>query len=331
MSRARIASLPALVLTLAAIAIPAHAAPRSAKVPTTPTDNASITMTRPSEDATPTETEIAPEPEPEVHDAFATHLRDGRTISGLSAHRALHFTFDDGPSEHTPELLDVLDAHGVRATFFLVARQLEHERGRRIAREIMARGHTIGLHSYRHDDLTTFDAPALRRDLDRSERIYEDVFEARPNLFRPPYGRHDAQLDTELATRGYTQVLWNITTSEGHTHSSEEVTSGFVSALDRQERMARGQGGVIVFHDTHRWVVEAMPAIFDEIDRRNCVALAEGEELWDVRADLTAWHEPRGRAASTRSARRMRMDEGTLAALQAELTERTAARCTNAS
>lgn len=332
MSRARLASLLLLALPFASLALPAHATPRtigSAKTPTTSTATATVdasqtttTTIAPTPDAVSTET-----PAPSEHDAFATHLRDGRTISGLSAHRALHFTFDDGPSEHTPALLDVLEARGVRATFFLVARQLEHERGRRIAREIMNRGHTIGLHSYRHDDLTTLDAVALRRDLDRSERIYEDVFEARPFLFRPPYGRHDVQLDTELATRGYTQVLWNITTTEGHAHSSEEVVEGFVTAMDRQERMSRGAGGVIVFHDTHRWVVEAMPAIFDELDRRNCVAVSEGEELWDVHADLTAWHEPRGRAASTRSARRMRMDEETSAARQAELATRTAERC----
>lgn len=337
MSRARLASLLVLALPLASLAIPAHAAPRaisSRKTPTASTATATV-------ETSPT-TSLAPDrdvPAPPVeHDAFATHLRDGRTISGLSAHRALHFTFDDGPSQHTPALLDALEARGVHATFFLVARQLEHERGRRIAREIMNRGHTIGLHSYRHDDLTTFDAVALRRDLDRSERVYEDVFEARPFLFRPPYGRHDAQLDAELATRGYTQVLWNITTTEGHAHSSDEVAEGFAAALDRQERMSRGAGGIVVFHDTHRWVVEAMPAIFDEIDRRNCEALANGEregdapsqastELWDVHADLSAWHEPRGRAASTRSARRMRMDEQTFTARQAELTTETAARC----
>lgn len=323
MSRARLASLLLLALPFASLALPAHAAPRSIAATKTPTTSTASQTTTTTIAPTPDEVPDAPA----VHDAFATHLGDGRTISGLSAHRALHFTFDDGPSEHTPALLDALEERGVRATFFLVARQLEHERGRRIARQIMARGHTIGLHSYRHDDLTTLDAVALRRDLDRSERVYEDVFEARPFLFRPPYGRHDVQLDTELATRGYTQVLWNITTSEGHAHSSEEVAAGFVSALDRQERMSRGAGGVIVFHDTHRWVVEAMPAIFDEIDRRNCAALAEGEELWDVHADLSAWYEPRGHAASTRSARRMRMDDDALAARQAELVALTTERC----
>lgn len=325
------ATLASFVMILVSGSVSAHATPTPV-LPATSTSAAASANATAQGQITPTaERDVAPElngtvptPTPEIApDPFARDLAGGRIVSGLASHRALHFTFDDGPSEHTPALLDALDAHGVRATFFLVARQLEHERGRRIARQIVGRGHTVGLHSYRHDDLTTLDAAALRRDLDRSERIYEDVFEARPWLFRPPYGRHSEAIDLELASRGYTEVLWNITTSDGHARSADEVVEGFREALDRQERMPRGAGGVVVFHDTHRWVVEAMPRIFEEIEARNCELAASDEELWDVHEDLGAWYEARGRAAATRSARRMRLDEETQAARQAALRART--------
>jgi peptidoglycan/xylan/chitin deacetylase (PgdA/CDA1 family) len=319
------AALACLVMALVSGSVSAHATPTPALPATSTSAAASANATAEGTPIAPTvERHIAPEvsgpeltPAPEIApDPFARDLAGGRIVSGLASHRALHFTFDDGPSEHTPALLDALDAHGVRATFFLVARQLEHERGRRIARQIVDRGHTVGLHSYRHDDLTTLDAAALRRDLDRSERIYEEVFEARPWLFRPPYGRHSDAVDLELASRGYTQVLWNITTSDGHARGADEVVEGFREALDRQEHMPRGAGGVVVFHDTHRWVVEAMPRVFAEIEARNCELAASGDELWDVHGDLSAWHEPRGRAAATRSARRMRLEDQELAARQ---------------
>lgn len=321
--------LAAIAMCLVSGSISAHATPTPSLPATSTSASTSVgtASVAPSETVTPDTVAPAEELSPEPRDALAAHLGNGRIVSGLAAHRALHFTFDDGPSEHTPALLDALDAHGVRATFFLVARQLEHARGRRIAREIARRGHTVGLHSYRHDDLTTFDAAALRRDLDRSERIYADVFGARPWLFRPPYGRHSEQTDLELASRGYTQVLWNVTTSDGHARSAEDVVVGFREALDRQERMPRGQGGVVVFHDTHRWVVEAMPQVFEEIERRNCALAEEGEELWDVHEDLSAWHQERGRAAATRSARRMHLSDDELAARQVEIAERTASRC----
>jgi peptidoglycan/xylan/chitin deacetylase (PgdA/CDA1 family) len=325
------AALASLVMVLVSGSVSAHATP-TPLLPTTSTSAAtSASATAEGTAAVPAvEEHVVPEvSDPEVPptpesgtDPFARNLTGGRIVSGLASHRALHFTFDDGPSEHTPALLDALDAHGVRATFFLVARQLEHERGRRIARQIALRGHTVGLHSYRHDDLTTLDAAELRRDLDRSERIYEHVFEARPWLFRPPYGRHSEAVDLELANRSYTQVLWNITTSDGDARGADEVVEGFREALDRQERMPRGAGGVVVFHDTHRWVVEAMPRIFAEIEARNCALAASGEELWDIHGALSAWHEPRGHAAATRSARRMRLDAEDLSARQAALRAR---------
>lgn len=280
--------------------------------------------------STPPEPAIAePTPDAPTHDALASALGEGRVITGTTAHRALHFTFDDGPGEGTPRLLDTLDAHHAHATFFLVARQLEHARGRRIAQEIAARGHTIGLHSYAHDDVTTLSAAALASDIARSEAIFEDVLGGRPHLYRPPYGHHDDGVDAVLAAHGYTEVLWNITANDAHARTADEVVDAFRSSLDQQERMPRGQGGIVLIHDTHRWVVDALPRLFDEIDARNCAALAAGEELWDVRGDLSAWHQARGSAAATRHADRMRLSDDDFAVRQAALAEEATMRCSH--
>lgn len=252
---------------------------------------------------------------------------DGRVIHGLTANRALALTFDDGPGPETLRLLDVLDAHHVHATFFLVARQLEHGRGRAIAQEILRRGHSIGLHSYAHDDVSAMGPGELAADLDRSEAVFVDVFGARPTLYRPPYGRHDDDVDAVLAERGYTEVLWNITAGDGTEHTPEGVVAAFSEALDHQERMPHGQGGILILHDTHRWIVDAVPGILDEIDRRNCAALAGGEELWDVQDDLAPWYEARGSAAAHRPARRMQLDDATFDARQSALRSATQTRC----
>lgn len=252
---------------------------------------------------------------------------DGRIISGLTASRSLALTFDDGPGPNTLRLLDTLDAHHVHATFFLVARQLEHAAGRAVAQEIRRRGHAIGLHSYRHDDVTTLGAAGLIADLDRSEAAFMDVFGERPTLYRPPYGHHDDSVDATLAARGYTEVLWNITAGDGSARTPEGVVDAFRTALDHQERMPRGEGGVILMHDTHRWVVDALPGILGEIDARNCAALANGEELWDMHDDLSAWYQPRNGARATRSASRMAMDAETFDARQSALRAAASSRC----
>jgi len=252
---------------------------------------------------------------------------DGRIISGLTAHRALAFTFDDGPGPETLRLLDTLDAHHVHATFFLVARQIEHGRGRAVAQEIQRRGHSIGLHSYRHDDVTTLAPGALGLDIERAEAIFVDVLGARPTLYRPPYGHHDDAVDATLAAHGYTEVLWNITAGDGSARTSEGVLGAFRTALDHQEHMPRGQGGVILLHDTHSWVVDAVPGILDEIDARNCTALANGEELWDVREDLSAWYQARASAPARRAASRMTLAPVAFDARQAELRAAASTRC----
>ena len=258
-------------------------------------------------------------------------LGDGRVITGLTAHRALALTFDDGPGPQTLRLLDTLDAHHVHATFFLVARQLEHAHGRAVAREILRRGHSVGLHSYAHDDVTQMSAEALGADLDQAEAVFVDAFGTRPSLYRPPYGRHDDAVDAVLAERGYTEVLWNITAGDGSARTPERVVADFRAALDRQERMRHGQGGILILHDTHRWIVDAVPGILDEIDARNCVALAHGEELWDVAGDLSAWYEARGDAPAHRTARRMELAPETFEARQAALRADAEARCATGS
>lgn len=275
----------------------------------------------------------SPEPgEPDegrpTFDPMPEAMGHGRIITGTAAHRTLHFTFDDGPSRHhTERLLDLLDEHGVRATFFLVARRLEHEEERAIARRIAERGHAIGLHTYRHDHVDRLTAAELEVDIDRSEALFVETFGARPFLFRPPYGHHSDESDAVLSARGYTQVMWNLHGGDVTGRTPEAVLATFRSMLDRGERDPRGGGGVVLLHDTHAWTIEAFPLLMAELDARNCAALAAGDELWDVAPDLSLWREDRGTASATRTARRMRMEEDVWAARQAELRAAAQERC----
>lgn len=270
----------------------------------------------------------APVPEETPRDPLHHELGGGRIIAGHAAHRTLHFTFDDGPSRsHTAELLDLLDQYHVHATFFLVARRLEHPRERALALEIARRGHSIGLHSYAHDHVATMSPAELEADLDRGEALFMDTFGAAPALFRPPYGHHSDTSDTVLASRGYTQVLWNLHGGDVTARNADDVVATFSSMLDRGERDPRGGGGVVLLHDTHPWTIEAFPRLMEELAARNCEALTRGEELWDVAPDLSDWHEARDGARATRSARRMHIDAARFEARQTELREEAALRC----
>ena len=99
---------------------------------------------------------------------------------------AVALTFDDGPSDHTAAVLDVLAHHQVPATFFVVGRNAQ--RDPHLVRRIVDEGHGIASHSYRHPDPWTLPVPALYREFRDGRRAVEDVVARPVRLFRPPHG-----------------------------------------------------------------------------------------------------------------------------------------------
>src|SRR5205085_7838802 len=95
-------------------------------------------------------------------------------------------TFDDGPSADTERVLDVLDAYDVRATFFMVGRQVE--RFPQIARRVAASGHEIGNHSYSHPIYLYRSARETHWQLERTQQIIAAVTGVRARRARPPCG-----------------------------------------------------------------------------------------------------------------------------------------------
>lgn len=303
-------------LTLSSVAI--------ATVPAAVPDAAAPAEAPPNEGlgAVPT-VEAAEAPSPEVF--LAADLRDGRVSRGFVRQRVLHFTFDDGPRlETTPRLLEHLDRHGVKATFFVVARQIDGTSPRKRAQAALlqrmaADGHTIGFHGVDHSSLLELAPEQIEQQLRHGEQVFTRVLGARPWLFRPPYGAHDEVSDQLLAERGYTQLLWNTTVEANSPRQAEAVAENFVRSLDIRERHPRGRGGMVLGHDTHLWVVDAFPAMMRELQRRNCELLASGEALWDVVDDPRLFHTPRGAAGPSRQAGTHVMDSAVHAERQQRL------------
>lgn len=109
-------------------------------------------------------------------------------VRGPAGARGVVLTFDDGPHpEWTPRVLQVLAKHRATATFFVVGRKAEAHP--ELVRAILAAGHTIGLHSYRHDRLFALrGGRRVHDDLQRGVAVLEKLVGRRPVLFRPPIG-----------------------------------------------------------------------------------------------------------------------------------------------
>jgi len=117
-------------------------------------------------------------------------------------------TFDDGPHpEGTPAILDILDAAGVKAAFFLVGEQVERHTA--VAAEIAARGHLIALHCHRHRVQLRCGAAAIREDLDRARAAIADATGVQPRLHRPPLGIYSRAGLQAVREAGLEPLLWS--------------------------------------------------------------------------------------------------------------------------
>ena len=105
---------------------------------------------------------------------------------GKRGMRSIALTFDDGPSESTPQLLDFLARERVAATFFQCG--VNVARLPQIAREVVAHAHQLGNHTYSHPLLALKTPGFIDSEFDRAQRVIEDETAVTPAILRPPFG-----------------------------------------------------------------------------------------------------------------------------------------------
>jgi peptidoglycan/xylan/chitin deacetylase (PgdA/CDA1 family) len=167
-------------------------------------------------------------------------------------------TFDDGPNPAiTPGLLELLERHGTKATFFLIGERVRAFPA--LAREISERGHAIGNHTETHRALTFLSARRIVEELARCDEAIEAATGRRAHGMRPPWGFRGPQLQGVLRARGDTRVvMWSVAANDWKVQPVERVI----------ERLRRAGGGdIVLMHDGDHRVPEG--------DRRHTVGALE--------------------------------------------------------
>lgn len=177
--------------------------------------------------------------------------------------KTIYLTFDDGPGPYTEELLDVLDSYGVKATFFVV------DSGYNTAmRQIVNRGHSIGIHSVTHDYETIYASPeAYFSDLlGMQQRIY-DITGVKTTLMRFPGGGSNTisrdlheglmtLLTEAVQDAGFQYFDWNVDSNDaGGARKSKTVLANVIDGVSQQ------RVSVVLQHDIHDYSVEAVEDI----------------------------------------------------------------------
>ncbi len=135
----------------------------------------------------------------------------GVLFFGDASRREIALTFDDGPHPRdTPQVLDALAEHDVRATFFLIGGSVE--KFPQPVKRIHEDGHQLALHCHRHIPFPLENASTLKRQLDQSRNAIAHACNIPPETIRhirPPYGFFDARTLSQLNEWGYRLVLWD--------------------------------------------------------------------------------------------------------------------------
>ncbi len=182
--------------------------------------------------------------------------------TGLRSSLPVSLTFDDGPNDaFTPQVLDLLARHGVKATFFVVGSAVE--RSPDLARRIVAEGHRLANHSWDHADLTAVDPDVLHEEIVKTTAAITAVTGTTPRCLRPPFGRTNQAVRDAARSAGLAIANWSQDTRD---YERPGVQTIVARALE-----GAVSGAVILFHDSGRdmsQTVAALPAIIKGIQSR---------------------------------------------------------------
>ncbi|MFG3498827.1 polysaccharide deacetylase family protein [Streptomyces sp. NPDC047928] len=173
--------------------------------------------------------------------------------------KCIALTFDAGPGEDTPKLLDILKAEKVPATFFLLGRK-HVDRYPDVVRRIAAEGHEVANHTWTHRILTDLEPAEIREELSRTQDAIERLTGRKPTLMRPPQGRTDDTVSEVSRELGLAQVLWSVTAKDYATTDSDLIRQRTLDGADKD--------GIILLHDIYDGTVPAVPGIIEELKKR---------------------------------------------------------------
>lgn len=170
--------------------------------------------------------------------AKSSQLFGPSVFRGPGVRKSIALTFDDGPSESTPKLLEYLDIEGIKATFFLCGQNVH--RVPHIAGDVAAAGHQIGNHTYSHPHLPFKSRDFIEREFTQAQEVIQDETGITPMLLRAPYGFRWMGMRDMQERLALLDVMWTVIGYDWRLPSREitDYVLGKTSA-----------GGIVCLHD----------------------------------------------------------------------------------
>lgn len=215
----------------------------------------------------PAQTDAEAIESPQVHSLIAL----GKPIycSGRKGDEVA-LTFDDGPGTYTRLALEKLRKHGVKATFFIVGRNIPLLP--RAIRQERALG-SVGDHTFTHPLLTSLPPSLAESEIVRTQEAVGRASGGPVFLFRPPYGAHNATIDSIARDHNLLEILWSV--------DSRDSLGADYAQIERNVIEGMHPGAIILMHENHGQTIRAMLSIFAALQRKHLRAVSVARLLTD--------------------------------------------------
>lgn len=220
---------------------------------------------------------------------WATLVSDSRLFSPVLRRlpgdaRHVWLTIDDGPSTDTQAMLDLLDAHAAKATFFVVGARAQARPD--LLREIVRRGHGIGNHSATHPQAWFWALPPwrMRAEIAQTQATLRDIAGVTPRWFRAVVGMANPFVAAALKEQQLARVAWSARGFDAISADPQSVAARIESQLQ--------PGAIVLLHEgaKHGRNVEALALLLQRLDALGyrCVLPEEIDDAVTMKASRSA-------------------------------------------
>jgi len=188
--------------------------------------------------------------------------------------RRIALTFDDGPSEKTNDVLDILKKYNIKATFFLIGSKVELQQ--EVLKRLVEEGHELGNHTYNHSKSTGFyPIPKLIQELESTRALVKKYTGLNMKLYRPPFGVTTPNLAKVVSQLRLHVIGWSVRSFDTTRQSAESIVQRILNQVK--------PGSVILLHDDREKCATVLETIIPHLLNQH-YTFAKAGELFKIEA-----------------------------------------------
>jgi len=199
--------------------------------------------------------------------------KKGAIKSAKRTDKVVAFTFDDGPDTlYTPRILDVLHQYHVKATFMCCGEQIDNNQ--QMLKRMIEEGHEVANHTWNHPNLTEITPAEVRKQIEDTSTIINQIIGRKPRLFRPPYGKMNNEVMKQCKALGCKVILWDVDSRDWTGISGPQVAVNILSRVKK--------GSIILQHNASSplsGTVDALPYMIEILSKQGYRFLTVSELL----------------------------------------------------